>query len=300
MTVRSRTVGAAFALRLAGVVAMAAGLMSLAPATASAASTSMVVHSAKSGEVDGGRLILRGVGRHVTWVTNGGRTDAVPIARMHERLFSPRTPATGTLHIEGHRGGDELALRLSRPRYRPSRQTVSYRIKRLSRRAPRGGAARASQTARQFDAASLSIIPHEQLTGGGNGGNDCGQGIINQTGYGVQTSGQSKWDTDNWATGVPTNVVPSHSAVPTGSDTRAFWESDGGLWRGCSNTVNWQFVADPNDPNHAAPPTGSFTVIISWPWTQLPTNSCTSSDPQFYCRPSDPPSSYWLLRPVGE
>jgi hypothetical protein len=288
-------VGLARVLKLVVVVAVVAGVTLLAPATVSATSSSMFVHSAKSGEIGRGQLTLRGVGRHVTWVTNGGRTDAVPIARMHERLFSPRTPPTGALHVAGHRGGDELALRLSRPRYNRSRQTVRYRIKRLNR----GRSAHASQTSREFNAASLSIIPHEQLTGGGNGGNDCGQGIVNQTGYGVQATGQSKWDTDNWATGVPTNVVPSHSAVPTGADTEAFWESDGGLFRGCSNTVTWQFVPDPNDPNHATPPAGTFTVTIGWPWTQGPSASCTSSNPQFYCRSTDPPGSYWLLRPVG-
>ena len=39
--------------------------------------------------------------------------------------------ATGTLHVAGHRGGDELTFKLSRPRYNAARRTVSYKIRRL-------------------------------------------------------------------------------------------------------------------------------------------------------------------------
>ena len=147
-------------LRIAGVIAVAVGLFALAPAGASAAlpDARVYVHSAESGELGGGRLTLRGVGRRVTWAAHPGRFGVVSVKRLHRRLFSPRTPAaTGTLHVAGHSGGDELVLRLSRPRSNPSRGTVSYKVRRLkngSLPSPTAGAARA---ARRFGAASLTI-----------------------------------------------------------------------------------------------------------------------------------------------
>jgi hypothetical protein len=95
-----------------GFVAVAA-LVVLAPGRAEAGS--MYVHSASSGELAGGRLTLHGVGRNVTWTTTGGRAGVARITRAHKRLFSPKTPATGTLHVAGQRGGEELAFRLSKP-----------------------------------------------------------------------------------------------------------------------------------------------------------------------------------------
>ena len=48
------------------------------------------------------------------------------------RAFPPKpATATGTLHVAGHHGGDELTFKLSRPRYNAARRTVSYKIKRL-------------------------------------------------------------------------------------------------------------------------------------------------------------------------
>jgi hypothetical protein len=56
--------GVAFSWRVVGLVAVATGLLAVAP-TASAApgSATMFVHSAKSGELAGGRLTLHDVGR---------------------------------------------------------------------------------------------------------------------------------------------------------------------------------------------------------------------------------------------
>ncbi len=278
------------------LVVAAAGLLAVLPAPASANSAMTFVHSASGGELAGNRLTLREVGRHVTWIHNGGRAGRVTIQRLHRRLFLPGRPATGTLHVAGHRGGQEATFRLSRPRYDLGRGTVSYTVRRLGKVRLPGRSARSAQGARQFGAASLSIVPHPQLTGGDNGGNDCPMGLVNETGYGVQATGASKWDTDTWATAIPANeIVPSHSKVPTGADLRAFWESDGGLWRGCSNTATWQLVVDPNDPTQAPPPAGvTFTFSMSWPWgSGSPSPSCSSTNSQFYCVRS---GNYYLLR----
>jgi hypothetical protein len=292
--------GVAFSWRLAGLAALAAGLSAAVPATASAGvgGAAMFTHSAKSGELGGGRLTLRGIGRRVTWVTNDGRSGVVTIRRLHRRLFLPRRPATGTLHVAGHRGGDEPTFRLSRPRYNASRRTVSYRIKRLNGRSVPNRVARAAQSPAPdpFGAASLSIVGHPQVMSGDNGGHDCGIGLVNETGYGVQAASELNWDTDTWDPGIPFNdLVPSHSKEPTGADTEVFWESDGGFLRGCSNTAVWVLTVDPNDPTQAPPPSGvSFTLSVTYPWNGSPTPNCTSTNPQFYCVRSS--GDFWLLR----
>jgi hypothetical protein len=111
-------------------------------------------------------LTLRGVGRRVTWAAHPGRFGVLSVKRLHRLLFTPRTPsATGTLHVAGQRGGEELVLRLSRPRYNASRGTVSYRVRRLNKRTLPSRTARASGfRARQFGAASLSIVGAPQAT----------------------------------------------------------------------------------------------------------------------------------------
>ena len=140
--------------------AVAAGTAA-APASAQAppAGHTVFVHSALSGKLDGGRLTLRGVGRRVTWAHDSGRSGVMAIKRLHRRLFSRRIwAATGTLHVAGHRGGDELTFKLTRPRYNLARRIVSYQVKRLGGgRLPRR-AAQAAGGARRFGPASLSIV----------------------------------------------------------------------------------------------------------------------------------------------
>jgi hypothetical protein len=116
------------------------------------------VQSAKSGKLGGGRLTLRGVGRRVTWAHHSGRSGVIAVKRLHRRLFSAKTlEATGTLHVAGHRGGDELTFKLSRPRYNRARRTVSYRAMPLNRKPLPSRAARAAAPARPFGPASLTI-----------------------------------------------------------------------------------------------------------------------------------------------
>ncbi len=117
------------------------------------------------GQLGGGRLMLKGGGPRVTWAQNSGRSAVMAVTRMHRLLFSRGKPATGTLHVAGHRGGEELTLRLSRPRYNAARGTVSYAVKRMKGRLPsrKAGAAGAP---RMFGAASLSIVGAPQTTDG--------------------------------------------------------------------------------------------------------------------------------------
>jgi hypothetical protein len=140
------------------VAVFAAGLLAAVPASAQAPSDAMFVHSVKSGELGGGRLTLQGGGPRVTWAHRSGRSGVMAVRRMHRLVFSgAKATATGTLHVAGHRGGQELTLRLSRPRYNAARGTVSYAVRRMKGRMP-GRAAGAAGIARRFGAASLSIV----------------------------------------------------------------------------------------------------------------------------------------------
>ncbi|MGH3340787.1 MAG: hypothetical protein ACRDPL_18415 [Propionibacteriaceae bacterium] len=147
---------------VAGLVAVLVGWLAAAPASAQAppADGTVFVHSAKSGKLAGGRLILQGVGRRVTWAHHSGRNGVIAVRRLHRMLFSAKTAAaTGTLHVAGHRGGDELTFKLSKPRYNRARRTVSYKAKPLNHKPlPSRAAAQAAAAARRFGAASLSIV----------------------------------------------------------------------------------------------------------------------------------------------
>ena len=275
------------------VVAIAV-LGAVVPSVSAAAPT--FTHSAASGELKGGRLSLHEVRKRVSWVMGGGDFGVIRVNRLHSRIFLDGRPAIGTLHVAGHRGGDEPAFRLTGPRYNAKRHTVSYRAKQLNKRRIPVRDARAAQSGVQFGASSLSIVPHEQVASGDNGGHDCPIGLVNETGYGVEAAAESKWDTDTWDPGIPFQaLVPSHSKLPTGADTELFWQSDGGFLRGCYNQGVWVLTTDPNVPGQAPPPAGiSFTLTHSYPWTDPVTNTCTSSDPQYYCVAAS--NNYWLLR----
>ena len=122
----------------------------------------MFTHSAKSGVLGGGLLTLHRVRSRVSWASNGGRSGVVRVKRMHSVLFSPGiTSAVETLHVAGHRGGDEPTFRLSRPRYNASRRIVSYRAKPLNNKRRPGRDARKPPT---FGIASLSLLDAPQVS----------------------------------------------------------------------------------------------------------------------------------------
>jgi hypothetical protein len=259
-----------------------AGLLAAALVSAEAArgGATMSVHAAKGGELGGSRLILRGVGRRVTWVTHAGRSGVVSINRLHRRLFQPGTPATAALHVAGRPGGAEPTFRLTRPRYNAARRTASYRVKRLNKRRPSRAASGAAgfRRPRRFGAASLSIVGAPQIMSGDNGGNDCSVTVTNSTPWPLQATGEAKWPTDTWDPGIPfADVLPQGQSIS--------WGSDGGLFRGCSVTGQWTVIPDPDAPPN--PPQGSFVLNTTWTWnsgagtghTCSPTNTGS-----YYCQ----------------
>jgi hypothetical protein len=81
-----------------------------------------------------------------------GRADAPAFVHVGQAV-GDRRAACG-----GHHGGDELTFKLTRPRYKASRGTVSYQLKQINNGRLPSRAGRAAQDAQQFGAASLSIV----------------------------------------------------------------------------------------------------------------------------------------------
>ena len=244
----------------------------------------MFVHSADRGDLQRGRLTLRGrgIGRRITWVHKSGRSGLVSVAGMHRRLFGRgKRPPTGVLHVRGPGPRRELALRLSRPRFSTSGHWVRYRVERL---AELGRAAPASQrpVPRRFGAASLSLVGGPRV--GQWGGQQCLTGILNQTGSQLRVLSTSKWDTDDWW------YVPDVGTLVGVNDT-IWWESLGGFMRGCGNTVVLQGVASPSV---------TFTITGTYPWwsTGGQDSTCTASNTSFWCE-SLPPPTLWGLNGIA-
>jgi hypothetical protein len=249
-------------------LALAAGLLALGPGTASAGlpDPPVYVYSAKSGELGGGRLMLHGVSRRITWATQGGRSGLTSIRRLHRLLFTPSTPrATATLHVAGQQGGEELVLRLSRPRYKASRRTVRYRVKRLKGTLP---------SRRRFGAASLSIVA-PQVPEGAPTGNQCRTSLMNEGAGPLELVAHST-PSDTWDTEPPFG--------PIDLDVSTAWASHGAAGQGCSNTVTYKVLANPPV---------AFTIETTYPVSGAPTYTCTRSlpgNPQYFCEMQHAPA----------
>jgi hypothetical protein len=281
-------------LALAGCL-VAAGLAGVSPASAA----TVVRHSADHGELRDGRLILRGVSGRVAYAIEGGRSGKVSVRRLHRRVFLPRRPATGTLDIAG-RGGANPRFKLTKPRYKAAHDTVSYRAKPLARKPNQ--TARAAGAARSFGPASLSIVPHQRLAGGNNGGNDCkitlynhamtGQLSDRHTWWDVQQVNASKWSNLSWDPAPPPTIT---------SETQVTWSSVGGLWTGCQNSATWQFVPKDYAPDGRATPEGTITATIKWDWGGTPSSTCTSTNPDFPCLyQGQSGDQFWMLWGPGQ
>jgi hypothetical protein len=281
--------------RVAGlVVVLAAGLVALAPATASAEGfrdAHVYVQAAKRGELGAGRLTLHGVRRRVTWAAHPGQFGDVNIKRLHRLLFTRRTmSATGTLYVPGQRGGEPV-MRLSRPRYNASRATVSYRARPLDNTRPRRPAAPPSGGVRRFGAASLSIVGAPQVNVGRADINECSTRIYNATNHYIQLVSFSTWDTDNVYQTPTTDPIPSGdpTAPGYGPNMMTWWWDTGPPLRGCQATAVFKIMgAD----------TETFTVNSSWPWGSDPNFTCTPP-PGYKCVKADSDIAQWEFWPAS-
>jgi hypothetical protein len=224
------------------------------------------VQSATGGSVQDGRLTLRGVGRSVSWVTNGfdrwsGKTS---FAAMRRVLFSRGQAApSATLVVGGRSAGSVVALKLSQPRFRPRLRTVSYRVRRQGKQRLSG----------RFGRASLTIIAPRPLSGnapplGGAPGSrfggffmsiTCTATFTNNTPYPLDFTQATKLDTDQW---IPPSPPPDPNTRPTlvapgGSFT---WSSKSSVERGCGNSTYW----NPSPPGGGQVPLYEFDTQVDW------------------------------------
>lgn len=265
--------GAGRRFRVAGLVgAFTAALVALAPMSAPAepGGERVFTQSAKGGELRDGRLILRGVGRRVTWISNRGGAGTVSVRRLHRMAFGQGQPATGTLHVAGNRGGDELTFRLSKPRYNRARHTVSYGAKPLdNKRLPGGGG-------RKFGAASLTIVPAPRA------GLSCTTAVVNQTGHTLTLVSASTGSDNEW-------FGPPPASIPAGGEGGWSTANTNPSLSGCTNTVVYRLGS-------STPVQFSFAQSAA---TDTGSNSCTSSDPAYACVAvtNEPGAAEWRLAP---
>jgi hypothetical protein len=230
-------------------------------------------------------LTLRGVGRSVRWSNTLGKQSGVVSFQSAERqLFPPNAAPTAELQLAGQRAVARLLI--SRPRYNARRGTVSYRVKRLSER----------RVPLRFGVASLSILSAPAL-GFGSGDHSCQTQLEDDTNYGLQPIDSSKSELDKWALLSPPSAV-------IGPSEAASWESDGSLFKGCSNSVVWKLVPDPNSQNPPTPPSETVTLSTAYPNDGLPSYRCTPSPslPGVYCEQTYATKDgvvYWDLKPVS-
>jgi hypothetical protein len=261
--------------RVAGLVgAFTAALVAVAPMSAPAepGGERVFTQSAKGGELRGGRLILRGVSGRVTWISNRGGAGTVSVRRLHRMAFGQGQPATGTLHVAGNRGGDELTFRLSKPRYNRARHTVSYRAKPLDNKRLLGGGGR------KFGAASLTIVPAPQA------GLSCTTAVVNQTGHTLTLVSASTGPDNAW-------FGPPPASIPAGGEGGWSTANTSPSLSGCTNTVVYQADSNPVQPVQ-------FTFAQSAA-TSTGSNSCSSSDPAYECVAvtNEPGAAEWRLAP---
>jgi hypothetical protein len=259
-------------------------LLSVAPASAFIGATTFV-QKAKGGGFQGDQLTLRGVGRSVRWSNTLGKQSGVVSFQSAERqLFPPNAAPTAELQLAGQRG--VVRLLISRLRYNARRGTVSYRVKRLSKR----------RVPLRFGVVSLSILSAPAL-GFGSGDHSCQTQLEDATAYGLQPINSSKSELDKWALLSPPSAV-------IGPSEAASWESDGSLFKGCTNSVVWKLVPDPNRQNPPTPPSVTVTLTTTYPNDGLPSYTCKPSPslPGVYCKQTYATKEgvvYWDLEPVS-
>ena len=256
---RSRTV----------VALLAAAVTALTIAPAAFAGTpngdALFVQAADSGTVRDGRLTLHGVSRQLAWFTDRPQRDSgtTSFGTFRKALFSKGQSApNAALDISGKGLGGIAALRLTHPSFDRRSGTVSYRVKRLKQVSGNLdhylGRVSKRDIPDSFGASSLFIDSAF--------GNTCYTTIVDSVGP-LETVSSSKWSTDSWAP-----ALPSSFGIGVGDSWS--WGSQGGAFRGCSNSAVWQLYDGPS---------GTFTFQTTDPWTGANTITCTSSNPAYRC-----------------
>jgi len=248
----------------------AAILASLAVAPAAGAAgprgDALFVQAANGGTFRHGKLTLTGVSHQVAWFTDRPQRDSGTVSfKVYRRaLFSGKQRApNAALDLAGKGLGGVAALRLTHPRFDADNGKVTYHVKRLKnvsgnldhyvgRLSKRG-------IPRRFGDASLFI--DNAL------GNTCYTTVVDATTAGLETVSSSKWSSDSWDPSLP-------SSFGLGPGDSWSWGSQGGAFRGCSNSAVWQLYAGAS---------GTVSFQTTNPWSGSDTLTCNVSNPAFRC-----------------
>lgn len=246
--------------------------------------SALFVQTADGGSFQHGRLTLRGVGHSLAWFSDRPERESgtVSFPDFRQSLFGGDQPApNAALDLPGKGLGGVAALRLTKPRFDAGSGTVSYRVQRLK--------AAGGNLGDYFDRFSGHDLPSSfgpaSLFIDGAFGHTCYTTIVNATGYPIETVSSSKWSSDEWHPELP-------SSFGLGNGGSWSWGSQGGAFRGCSNSAEWRF--------YNSSVSGTFSFQTTDPWTGRNTLECVSSNPTFRCLKvsSDGGEITWSLGPT--
>jgi hypothetical protein len=252
------------------VVLAAAVLAALAIAPVASAlgprGEALFIQAADSGTFHNGKLTLSGVSHQVAWFTDRPQRDSgtVSFKVFRRSLFSGKQAApNAALDLAGKGLGGVAALRLTHPRFDAGAERVTYDVKRLKNVSGNlnhyvGRLSRRSLPS-SFGAASLFVDNAF--------GNTCYTTVIDSTSAGMETVSSSKWSTDSWDPALP-------SSFGMGPGDSWSWGSQGGNFRGCSNSAVWQLYAGAS---------GTVSFQTTDPWTGSNTLTCNVSNPAYRC-----------------
>jgi hypothetical protein len=251
------------------VFVIAAATVAALPAAASASAPRgdvLFVQNAESGGFHDGLLTLRGVSRQLDWFTDRPQRDSgsTSFGDFRRALFSGKQSSpNAALDVAGKGLGGVVTLRLSNPNFDPQAGDVTYRVKRLKKASGDLDhyARRLSKEPlpSSFGSASLFI---DDATG-----NYCYTTVVDAIGYQIDSVSSSKWSSDDWSP-----ALPGDFGLPSGQSWS--WGSQGGAFRGCSNSATWQTFSGPSS---------TFNFTTTDPWSGSNTYDCSSSNPAYTC-----------------
>ena len=251
------------------VLAVAVAALAVTPSAGAATGPrgdALFVQAAEGGTFHDGRLTLSGVSHQVAWFTDRPERDSgtVSFKVFRRSLFSDKQSApNAALDLAGKGLGGVAALRLTHPRFDAGADRITYDVKRLKNVSGNldhyvGRLSKRSLPS-SFGAASLFVD--------GAFGNTCYTTVVDATNAGMETVSSSKWSTDTWDPALPANFG-------MGSGSSWSWGSQGGAFRGCSNSAVWQLYAGAS---------GTVSFQTTDPWTGSNTLTCSVSNPAYRC-----------------
>lgn len=265
-----RLAGLAIGIAVAAAISVAtasAGLTSGTDGTTSGPTTwefslqadGGTLQSAGGGEYD---ISLTGVDRKVLAFQDrpGRKQETVSVRRMARRISAMRDsgdPPNGVISAKVGKGQRMMGVELLGVKYKTGANRLDIRARRLQeeRSTQRG----IGVLPARFGSTSVFVDGF---------GHFCISAVDNFSNEQWFNFYESKWDSDDWSGTPPFNINPQGS-----SGSSVSWETDGGAFRGCSNTVGYQ-----------APNGDQMTVYTPSPWSDNATPTCSITGSTYVCQ----------------